>query len=91
MKEKEKVVRPGGFELPTFWFVGGFCALHRTTTADKAQRNQRKARPAFGSFRLALYPVHGQSHGQFLSSFLRSGIRPSFGTRLSISTERTWN
>jgi hypothetical protein len=21
MKEKEKVVRPGGFELPTFWFV----------------------------------------------------------------------
>jgi hypothetical protein len=21
MKEKEKVVRPGGLELPTFWFV----------------------------------------------------------------------
>jgi hypothetical protein len=21
MKDKEKVVRPGGFELPTFWFV----------------------------------------------------------------------
>ena len=21
MKVKEKVVRPGGFELPTFWFV----------------------------------------------------------------------
>ena len=21
MKEKEKMVRPGGFELPTFWFV----------------------------------------------------------------------
>jgi hypothetical protein len=21
MKMKEKVVRPGGFELPTFWFV----------------------------------------------------------------------
>ena len=21
MKEKEKLVRPGGFELPTFWFV----------------------------------------------------------------------
>jgi hypothetical protein len=21
MKEKEKVVRPGGFQLPTFWFV----------------------------------------------------------------------
>jgi hypothetical protein len=22
MKKKEKVARPGGLELPTFWFVG---------------------------------------------------------------------
>jgi hypothetical protein len=57
-------VRPGGFELPTFWFVGRFCALHGTTATDKAQRNQRKAPLDFGSFRLALYPVHGQSNGQ---------------------------
>jgi hypothetical protein len=33
MKEKEKVVRPGGLELPTFWFVGRKCATRQHTPA----------------------------------------------------------
>jgi len=59
------VVRPGGLELPTFWFVGGKRATQQTTPAYRDQRNQRKAVTAVGWFRLLLYPVHGQSHGQF--------------------------
>jgi hypothetical protein len=58
-------VRPGEFELPTFWFVGGNYAPRRTTAADNTQRNQRKTRTHFGWRRLVLYPVHGHSHRQF--------------------------
>ncbi len=61
----ERVVRPGGFELPTFWFVGGNCALHGTTAAYNTQRNPRKTQLAFGWRMTVLYPVHGQLHGQF--------------------------
>ena len=60
-----KVVRPGGFELPTFWFVGGKSTRQQTTAANNTQRNQRKARLVFGSRRMVSYPVHGQLHGQF--------------------------
>jgi len=37
MKIKEKVVRPGGLELPTFWFVGGFRATRQHTRYNKNQ------------------------------------------------------
>ena len=63
------MVRPGGFELPTFWFVGGLSALHGTTAADNTQRNQRRAEPDLGWRWMTLYPVHGQSHGQFSRKF----------------------
>jgi hypothetical protein len=31
----------------------------------KSLKQKEKTLPAFGWFRLLLYPVHGQSHGQF--------------------------
>jgi len=37
MKEMEKVVRPGGLELPTFWFVGGFRDTRQHTQYNKSQ------------------------------------------------------
>jgi hypothetical protein len=58
------VARPERLELPTFWFVGGFCALQQTTLADNTQRNQRETPVDLGSRRTVLYPVHGQLHGQ---------------------------
>jgi hypothetical protein len=44
------MVRPGGFELPTFWFVGGFLALQQTTPAYRDLKNLRKASAAFAPF-----------------------------------------
>jgi hypothetical protein len=66
-RERVSMVRPGGFELPTFWFVGGNCALQGTTAANNTQRNQRKAPKVLGWRKTVLYPVHGQLHGQFCS------------------------
>jgi len=73
------VVRPGGLELPTFWFVGRFRTTRQHTPAENSQWNQRKQASALGPFRLALYPVHGQSHGQFraehaLGKFCQFGV-----------------
>ena len=65
VQRSDSSLRPERFELPTFWFVGGIFALQETTPAYKSQRNQQKQSRAFGWFRLALYPVHGQLHGQF--------------------------
>src|SRR6516164_7875303 len=50
--------RPERFELPTFWFVGRFCARQQTTPAYRNQQNQRRTRFPFGWFRLLLYTVH---------------------------------
>jgi len=58
------MARPERFELPTFWFVGGNRVTRGTTPAYKSLKNQQKTHPAFGWFRMALYPVHGQLHGQ---------------------------
>jgi hypothetical protein len=63
---------PGGFELPTFWFVVRFCALQGTTAADNTQRNQRKAPRVLGSRSTVLYPVHGHSHGQSQRELVRN-------------------
>jgi hypothetical protein len=71
------MVRPGGLELPTFWFVGGNCPLHGTTAADNTQRNQQKATFGLGSRRTALYPVHGQSHGHFGAAAFKLSILPN--------------
>jgi hypothetical protein len=71
-------VRPGGLELPTFWFVGGICELQQTTPADKSLQNQREMLSAFGSFRLALYPVHGHSRGQFRTRGTGEGKRDRY-------------
>lgn len=45
--------------------MGGILQGQQTTAADKSQRNQRGKGIAVGWFRLLLYPVHGQLHGQF--------------------------
>jgi len=66
------MVRPGGLELPTFWFVGGFRTTRQHTPANKSQWNQRIMPPALGPRWLVLYPVHGQSHGQFFQPCARS-------------------
>ena len=42
------MARPERFELPAFWFVGGFRPLQQTTASDKGQENQQKALAAFG-------------------------------------------
>src|SRR5215468_8370469 len=60
-----EVARPERFELPAFWFVGGFRPLQQTTASDKGQENQQKALAAFGWRRTVLYPVHGHLHGHF--------------------------
>ena len=66
----ENMARPERFELPTFWFVGGFQAPQQTTAVDNSQRNQQKTRAVFGWRRTVLYLVHGQLHGQFSSGSL---------------------
>jgi hypothetical protein len=47
------------------------CALRGPTAADNTQRNQRRTRTHLGWRRTVLYPVHGQSHGQFQRERLR--------------------
>ena len=74
-----EVARPERFELPTFWFVGGICDTRQHTPYNKNQRTQRKSRSAFVWFRLVLYPVHGQLHGQFFGDRLSS--RPQYANR----------
>jgi len=59
-REPGFLARPGGLELPTFWFVGGNRATRQPTATYKDQRNQRKAAKAFGWFRLVYDTVHGQ-------------------------------
>jgi len=48
------MARPERFELPTFWFVGGFCATRQPKPAYKNQQNQRENGIALGSSRLVL-------------------------------------
>ena len=61
-----RVARPERFELPTFWFVGGFRTTRQHTQYNKSQRNQRRTATRVGPFWLALYPVHGKLHGKFV-------------------------
>jgi|HubBroStandDraft_2_1064218.scaffolds.fasta_scaffold3548284_1 hypothetical protein len=46
------MVRPGGFELPTFWFVGGLLALQQTIPAYTDLKNQLETLATVASFRL---------------------------------------
>ena len=64
------MVRPGGFDLPTFWFVGGKGARRQTTPADKSQQNQQITQMTFCSFWTVLYPVHGQFQRERLPGVL---------------------
>jgi len=59
------MARPERLELPTFWFVGGFSHTRQHTPSYRNQENQQNTRRVLGWRRLTLYPVHGQSHGQF--------------------------
>ncbi len=58
------MVRPGGFELPTFWFEVRFQRRQQTKANDKHLKNQRKTLSVFGWRRTVLYLFHGQLHGQ---------------------------
>jgi hypothetical protein len=80
---EERFERPERFELPTFWFVGGLWALRGSTAANNTQRNQRKAPWDLGSHWTALYPVRGQSHGQFAPLHRGASVRtlPRFNDR----------
>jgi hypothetical protein len=46
------MVRPGGLELPTFWFVGGFCPSdskqQRSITANEISKEQKGFSPGVG-------------------------------------------
>src|SRR5215472_6553476 len=57
-----------GIEPTTFGLKARNRATQETTAAYKEQKNQRNMRAALDRFRLALYPVHEQLHGQFYDS-----------------------
>src|SRR5215469_5126667 len=74
------MARPEGLEPPTLCLEGRFRNTRRTTPASKSQQNQRDNAIRVGPFRLLLYPVHGQLHGQFrlpLQPFVLTAIKPS--------------
>jgi hypothetical protein len=54
------MVRPERFELPTFWFVGGFGAQSHARLNDNYQENQRNATRVVGLIWVTLAPVRGQ-------------------------------
>jgi hypothetical protein len=64
---KYKEARLVGTEPTTFGLKVRNHAIQQTTATNNSQRNQQKTRAALGSRRTALYPVHGQSHGQFVA------------------------